>query len=124
MRKYKFDHPLVLNENNETKQWATVNQLNVKFKKNQLLDIGNFTLQKNHNIPANMGSYGKSNKFQDDFSSKSFVKYQKIFTQSQFYIRSGYVYDYMLYHDSINKIYAPYYTHQSQNSANYRHFFR
>ena len=122
--KYKFDHPLVLNENNETKQWATVNQLNVKFKKNQLLDIGNFTLQKNHNIPANMGSYGKSNKFQDDFSSKSFVKYQKIFTQSQFYIRSGYVYDYMLYHDSINKIYAPYYTHQSQNSANYRHFFK
>jgi vitamin B12 transporter len=122
--KYKFDNPLVLNENNETKQWATVNQLNVKFKKNQLLDIGNFTLQKNHNIPANMGSYGKSNKFQDDFSSKSFIKYQKIFTQSQFYIRSGYVYDYMLYHDSINKIYAPYYTHQSQNSANYRHFFK
>lgn len=121
---YKFDQPLVLNENNETRQWATVHQLNVKFRKNQSLDIGNFTLQKNHNIPANMGSYGKSSKFQDDFSTKSFIKYQKLFKQSQFYVRTGYVYDYMLYHDSINKIYAPYYTHQSQNSANYRHFFK
>lgn len=122
--KYKFNNPTVLNENNETKQWTTINQFNFKLKKNQQLDVGNFTLYKHHNIPANMGSYGKSQKYQNDFTTKIFVKYQKVFKQSQFYFRSGYVYDYILYNDSINKIYAPYYTHQSQNSANYRHFFK
>lgn len=122
--KYKFNNPTVLNKNNETKQWATVNQLNIKLNKNQQLDIGNFTLQKQHNIPANMGSYQVSQKFQDDFTTKSFIKYQKMFKQSQFYFRSGFVYDYMLYCDSINKINAPYLIHQSQNSANYRHFFK
>ena len=122
--KYKFDNPTVLNENNELKQWASINQLDIKFKKNQQLAIGNFTLYKHHNIPANMGSYGSSQKYQNDFTTKVFIKYQKVFKQSQFYFRSGYVYDYILYNDSISKIYAPYYTHQSQNSANYRHFFK
>ncbi len=122
--KYKFGNPTVLNENNQTQQWATVNQLDFKLRKNQQIDIGNFTLFKHHNIPANMGAYQVSQKYQDDFSTKSFVKYQKIFSKAQFYFRSGYVYDYMLYEDSLNKINAPYYVHQSQNSANYRHFFK
>jgi iron complex outermembrane receptor protein len=30
----------------------------------------------------------------------------------------------MLYNDSLSNINAPYYVHQSQNSANYRHFFK
>ena len=122
--KYKFDKPTVLNKNNETKQWATINQISIKLKKNQQIDFGNFTLYKHHNIPANMGSYQISQKYQDDFTTKSFVKYQKIFSNGQFYFRAGHVYDYMLYNDSINKIDAPYYTHQSQNSINYRHFFK
>ena len=122
--KYKFNNPTVLNENNETNQWATINELNLKLKKNQQLDFGNYTLQKQHNIPANMGSYQVSKKYQNDFTTKVFIKYQKILKRSQFYFRSGYVYDYMLYNDSVNKINAPYFIHQSQNSANYRHFFK
>ncbi|HUM53373.1 MAG TPA: TonB-dependent receptor [Chitinophagales bacterium] len=122
--KYKFNNPTVLNENNETNQWATINELNLKLKKNQQLDIGNFTLYKHHNIPANMGSFQVSKKYQNDFTTKVFVKYQMLFKHSQFYFRSGYIYDYMLYNDSINKINAPYFIHQSQNSANYRHFFK
>ncbi|MBP6660458.1 MAG: TonB-dependent receptor plug domain-containing protein, partial [Chitinophagales bacterium] len=118
--KYKFNNPTVLNENNETNQWATINELNLKLKKNQQLDFGNYTLQKQHNIPANMGSYQVSKKYQNDFTTKVFIKYQKILKHSQFYFRSGYVYDYMLYNDSVNKINAPYFIHQSQNSANYR----
>jgi hypothetical protein len=122
--KYKFNSPTVLNENNETNQWATINELNLKLNKNQQLDFGNYTLQKQHNIPANMGSYQVSKKYQNDFTTKVFIKYQKILKHSQFYFRSGYVYDYMLYNDSVNKINAPYFIHQSQNSANYRHFFK
>ena len=122
--KYKFNNPTVLNENNETNQWATINELNLKLNKNQQLDFGNYTLQKQHNIPANMGSYQVSKKYQNDFTTKVFIKYQKILKHSQFYFRSGYVYDYMLYNDSVNKINAPYFIHQSQNSANYRHFFK
>lgn len=122
--KYKFDNPAVINLNNETRQWATIHQINFKLKKNQQLDLGNFTLSKQHNIPSNMGSYGKSQKYQNDFSTKTFVKYGKVFNHSQFYFRTGYLYDYILYHDSINKIYAPYFTHQLQNSINYRHFFK
>ena len=54
---------------------------------------------------------------------KSFAKYQKYFTKTQFYFRSGHVYDYMLYNDSLSKINAPYYSHQLQNSANFRYYF-
>lgn len=122
--KYKFSEPLVLNEHNEIQQWATVNEFSVKLKHNQQLDIGNFTLQKHHNIPAMMGAFQRSEKYQNDLSVKSFVKYQRIFSKGQFYLRSGHVYDYMLYNDSINKINSPYYSHQWQNSANYRHYFK
>ncbi|MFN8284110.1 MAG: TonB-dependent receptor [Chitinophagales bacterium] len=122
--KYKFDNPISINENNETKQWATIHQLNIKLRKNQQLDFGNYTLQKHHNIPALMGSYQSSQKYQNDFTTKVFAKYQRIFSQSQFYFRVGYIYDYILYHDSLNKIYAPYFSHQIQNSANYRYYFK
>lgn len=121
--KYKFDNPLVINNHNETMQWATVNELNIKLKKNQQLDLGNFTLGKHHNLPAMMGAYQSSDKFHNDFSVKSFAKYQKYFTKAQFYFRSGHVYDYMLYNDSLSKINAPYYSHQLQNSANFRYYF-
>ena len=82
--KYKFNNPTVLNENNETNQWATINELNLKLNKNQQLDFGNYTLQKQHNIPANMGSYQVSKKYQNDFTTKVFIKYQKILKHSQF----------------------------------------
>ncbi len=121
---YKFDNPYVRNEHNATKQWAAIHQLSVRLKRNQRLDFGNYILHKRHEIPAMMGTYEQSRKYQDDFTVKSYVKYQKIFRSSQLYIRSGYIYDYMLYHDSIQKIYAPYYMHGLQNSINYRHFFK
>lgn len=121
--KYKFGNPLVINNHNETTQWATINELNIKLKSDQQLDFGNFIIDKHHNLPAMMGAYQNSDKFQHDFSVKSFAKYQKYFTKSQFYFRTGHVYDYMLYNDSLNKIYSPYYSHQFQNSANYRYYF-
>jgi vitamin B12 transporter len=122
--RYKPDNPLETIQHNETRQWASVHQLNIKLPRSQFLEAGNFTLQKHHNIPAIMGGYQNSKKYQDDFSTKSYVKYQKVFNQSQFYIRSGYVYDYMLYDDSLSRISAPYYVHQLQQSANYRHFLK
>lgn len=122
--RYKAGNPLEQQVHNETRQWATVHQFNMKLRKQQSLDIGNFTLQKHHNLPAIMGGFQNSMKYQDDFSTKSFIKYQKVFQSSQFYIRSGYVYDYMLYEDSINRINAPYYSHIIQNSINYRHFLK
>ncbi|MBK9329303.1 MAG: TonB-dependent receptor [Sphingobacteriales bacterium] len=121
---YKFDEPYVVNEHNATRQWAAIHQLNLKLKKAQQLDFGNYILQKRHEIPAMMGAYEQSHKYQDDFTVKSYMKYQKVFRSSQMYVRSGYIYDYMLYHDSIRKIYAPYSVHQLQNSVNYRHFFK
>lgn len=121
---YKFDEPYVLNTHNATRQWAAIHQLSVRLKKNQQLDFGNYILKKRHEIPAMMGAYEQSHKYQDDFTVKSYVKYQKLFRSSQLYVRSGYIYDYMLYHDSIQRIYAPYYMHGFQNSINYRHFFK
>ncbi|MFN8238034.1 MAG: TonB-dependent receptor plug domain-containing protein [Chitinophagales bacterium] len=121
---YKFDEPYVLNTHNATRQWAAIHQLSVRLKKNQQLDFGNYILKKRHEIPAMMGAYEQSHKYQDDFTVKSYAKYQKLFRSSQLYVRSGYIYDYMLYHDSIQRIYAPYYMHGLQNSINYRHFFK
>lgn len=122
--KYKFDEPLVYNEHNETMQWATVNEMNVKLKKSQQIDFGNFSLNKFHNMPAIMGTYKNSVQYQRDFSTKSFIRYQKIFSNAQLYFRSGYVYDYMYYNDEATNIKSPYYSHQLQNSANYRHYFK
>jgi iron complex outermembrane receptor protein len=122
--KYKFENPLVLNEHNDLKQWATVNELNVKLKKQQQLDIGNFTLSKFHNVPALMGGYKNSVQYQKDFSVKSFMRYQKIFSNAQLYFRTGHVYDYLYYNDEASNIKAPYFAHQLQNSLNYRHYFK
>lgn len=122
--KYKFDNPLSYNNHNAIKQWATVNELNIKLRKNQQVDLGNFIIKKFHELPALMGSYSNSEKYQKDFSVKQFIKYKKTFSNAQFYVRSGYIYDYLLYNDSVNNINAPYYLHQWQNSINYRHYFK
>ena len=121
---YKIDTPLVNNNHNALKQWSTINTLAIKLKKLQQLNFGSFVLQKQHEIPAIMGSYQKSVAQQQDFSVKSFLKYQKVFTNAQFYFRSGYVYDYMQYDDSASLIASNYKTHQWQNSANYRYYFK
>ncbi len=118
--RFKFDRPLVELKNNELKQWATINDVHIQLKKNQSVEMGNFTMYKHHQIPSIMGSYANSTNFQIDFTTKSYFNYQKKWNTSQFYVRSGYIYDYLLYNDSVNKIIEPYYIHQFQNSINYR----
>lgn len=121
---YKIDTPLVNTLHNATKQWATVNTFHIKLKKQQQINFGNFTLKKQHEIPAIMGSYQQVRAYQNDFSTKTFFQYQKIFSNAQLYVRSGYVYDFMFYNDSLSNIKTAYYTHQLQNSINYRHYFK
>ena len=41
---------LVINNHNETMQWATVNELNIKLKE-PTIRFGIFTLGKHHNLP-------------------------------------------------------------------------
>lgn len=121
--RYKINNPLVRQQNNKYRQWTTANDIHIKLKKQQLLSIGNFSYGKYYQIPSIMGSYELSNKFQEDFGTKSFINYSKLFKTSKLSSSTSHAYSFLLYNDSSTSLISKYRTNQLNQNINYFHTF-
>jgi vitamin B12 transporter len=119
---YLLQKPIRQIQHNALQNWAVVNNLFAKFKKQQFLNIGFWIQQKEKEFPATMGGSLESSKIQKDFTSKNYVLYKKIFSKSILYNRLSAIYDYQNYTDKLQNIDATYSIYRISNSLNYRFF--
>ncbi|HMW93830.1 MAG: TonB-dependent receptor plug domain-containing protein [Chitinophagales bacterium] len=121
--RYKANNPLLRQKHNQLQQWVSVNDLFIKLKKKQTISIGNYTYDKDYQVPSIMGSFENSKKHQDDFGTKTFFNYDRFFRKGKLSLTQNHTYDYLLYTDSTVGLVSKFKTHQAQQTIDYQHQF-
>ncbi len=124
----KFGAPTDTLFHNSIENFIFIQNLFIKFPKNNRLEIGTWLQFKQKQIPSQMGSYAESNKNQKDSTSKAYLKYQKTFSSSKIEFKTAYMSDFIHYTDKLNAKDNHFYinskiqTSRWLNEINFRHY--
>lgn len=119
---YKFNAPRDTAFHNAIKEYGTLNEAFLQLKHQQYLSFGSWFQWKDKDIPAIMGSYEDSQKFQHDMSLRHYLQWEKYSEHIIFHLNAGHSYDVQHYidkklpTDTFLLINSDYHTHRIEQS--------
>lgn len=124
----KFGTPVETRENNELNNIAVLQNIFYRTSPRNQIEGGIWIQKRRKNIPGLMGDYGNSISTQTDSTIKTYLRWNKIFSESSLQVKTGYFLDKQLYTEKENKedqsysIYSPIKTRRWLNDFNYRYY--